>query len=198
MKKESINFSNLEKGILNNMAENQSVRTTFKLSEDCLKAIEELLKINNIKPKELFNKIFENEFLFNTAIKIAQESKLSSNKHFKRKTFVISKKTLRLLNKASKENNISRDLIVESIITIFFEFFKQKWQEEIEKEKKAMVIIDDLWEKAEVAEKKLKSILEEDHPILDRISTIIIIIHNLSIDIDAKIKTGKPIDPDGL
>ncbi|MBD3377597.1 hypothetical protein GF406_21390 [candidate division KSB1 bacterium] len=178
------------------LSEKQSVRTTFKLTEDCINAVDWLLKTNNLKVKELFDFLCSNNNLVNLAAEaVKKEDKNISSKYI-RKTFVISKRVLRLLNKKSEEYRISRDLVVEKLVLLFKELLEKHTKEEKQKEEKAFSIISDFWARAEEIETNLKDLLDDDNPILDRFGVITIIIMNLVNAIESKLNDDVPIDPD--
>jgi len=191
---------NLNRVSKTSLSEKQSVRTTFKISENCINAIDWLLKTNNLKPKELFDIIGSNNDLVNFATEAAiKDEKNNSVKHT-RKTFVISKRVLSLLNKKSKDDKgkpiIQRDLIVEKLVLLFKALLEKHTEEEKKKEEKAQSIISDFWTKAEEIENKLKDLLDDDNPILERFGLIIVIIMNLESAIEKKLSNDIPIDPD--
>ena len=91
------NNTNLKRVSKTSLSEKQSVRTTFKLSENCINAIDWLLKTNNLKPKELFDIICSNKDLPNLAAEVAKKDDKNISENYTRKTYVISKRVLRLL-----------------------------------------------------------------------------------------------------
>jgi hypothetical protein len=187
---------NLKRVSKTSLSEKQSVRTTFKLIEDCINAIDWLLKTNNLKPKELFDFICSNNDVVNIAAEAAKkDDKNISVKHI-RKTFVISKQTLRLLNKKSEEQTLSRDLIVEKLVLLFKVLLEKDTEKEKQKEEEALSIIDDFWTKAEEIEIKLKHLLYDDNPIINRFGIVIIILMHLVNAIESKLSNDVPIDPD--
>ena len=104
-------FRNLDRV---SQTDKQSVRTTFKLSDSSNNAIDWLIKKNNLKPKEIFDLMCSNENFVDVAIKTAKENPEVISTKQTRKTFVISRGVLRLLNRYSKEQELSRDVIVEN------------------------------------------------------------------------------------
>ena len=117
MKKQIIQvFRNLDRV---SQTDKQSVRTTFKLSNSSNNAMDWLIKKNNLKPKEIFDLMCSNESFVDVAIKTAKENPEVISTEQTRKTFVISKGVLRLLNRYSKEHELSRDVIVENLISLF-------------------------------------------------------------------------------
>jgi len=178
------------------LSEKQSVRTTFKLSDSSSNAIYWLIKTNNLKPKEVFDLICSNENLIDFAIEAAIKDGKTSSAKKTRKTFVISKRVLRLLNKYSEKHKLSRDLIVENLILLFKALLEKHAEEEKQREEKALTIISDFWSKAESVEKQLKDLLDDDSPILDRFGYVIVLLMNLASAIESKLSNGVPIDPD--
>lgn len=180
------------------LSDKQSVRTTFKLSESSNNAIDWLIKTNNLKPKEVFDLMFSNENLVDFAIEAARKKGKSSSTKQTRKTFVISKRVLRLLNRHSKKHKLSRDLIVESLILVFKTLLEKHAEEEKQEEEEALPIILDFWTKAESVEKQLKDLLEDDNPILDRFGLVIVEIMNLVSAIESKLSNNISVDPDDI
>jgi len=177
------------------LSEKQSVRTTFRLSDSGNNAIDWLIKANNLKPKEVFDIICTNDSLVEIAIEAAKKNKKSGSTNQTRKTVVISKRVLRLLNKLSNDEGLSRDVIVENLILLFKARLEKHSEEEKKKEEKADVIISDFWGKAEAVEKQLKKLLDDDNPILDRFSLVIVVVMNLALAIESKLSDDTPIDP---
>jgi hypothetical protein len=180
------------------LSEKQSVRTTFKLSENSNNAIDWLIKTNNLKPKEVFDLMCSNENLVDFAIEAAQKNGKSNSTKQTRKTFVISKQVLRLLNRYSKKHKLSRDLIVENLILLFKALLEKHAEEEKQREEKALTIISDFCSKAESVEKQLKDLLDDDSPILDRFGYVIVLLMNLVSAIESKLSDGVSIDPDDM
>lgn len=180
------------------LSEKQSVRTTFKLSESSNNAIDWLISTHGLKPKEMFDLICANEKLVDLAIKEASKDAKSSPQTQTRKTFVISKRVLRTLNKCAREHQVSRDSIVDSLILIFQVLLEKQVKDEKQQEEKALPIISDFWSKAESVEKQLKDLLDDDSPILDRFGYVIVLLMNLVSAIESKLSNGTPIDPDDM
>ena len=180
------------------LLEKQSVRTTFKLSESGLNANDWLIKKSSLKPKELFDLICSNETVIDLAIKEARKNKKSKAVKQTRRTFVISTRVKRMLNKLSKEHELSRDLIFENLIVLFQMLLKEYSEDERQKEKKAHAIISDFWGQAEAVEQQLKGLLGDGSPILERFGFVIAVVMNLTSAIESKWSNGVPIDPDDM
>ena len=188
-------FRNLDRV---SQTDKQSVRTTFKLSDSSNDAIDWLIKKNNLKPKEIFDLMCSNENFVDVAIKTAKENQDVISTKQTRKTFVISRGVLRLLNRYSKEHELSRDVIVENLISLFKMLLEMQAEAEKPKEEEALKIISDFWSKAESLEDQLKALLGDDSPILDRFGKVIVVLWNLVQAIESKLSNGTPIDPDDM
>ena len=90
----------------------QSVWTTFRLSEGCIKAISIVANQMGIKQKSLFDHLVED---IKTLESIAHEFKNTTINQYNRvqKTFVISRRSLSSLDEISKFFNSPRDALVE-------------------------------------------------------------------------------------
>lgn len=189
----------LDQVSLASLSEKQSVRTTFRLSESSNNAIHWLIKTNDLKPKEVLDVMCSIEHLVDSAIEAARRNgKDSSSTKKTRKTFVISKGVLRLLNKYSEKHKLSRDLIVENLILFYKALLEEHAAEEKQREKKALSILQDFMSKAESVEKQLNDLLYDDSPILGRFSLVIVVLMNLVGAIESKLSRDVPIDPDDM
>ncbi|AOY60664.1 MULTISPECIES: hypothetical protein [Desulfococcus] len=90
----------------------QSVRATFKLTEDAINTISIVSIHLGIKQKSLFDHLIED---INALETIAQEIEPREFNHQQRiqKTFVLSRKTLMSLEKVCRNFNAPRDILVE-------------------------------------------------------------------------------------
>jgi len=176
----------------------ESVRTTFKLSEDTHNIINWIIEEKNLKPKEVFDLIFDIKELVDFAVQLGQKNEKNNTTTSIRKTFVISKQALSSINKLSKDHKLSRDLIVENLL-LFFKKFLEKFEERERKlEEKAYEIVNNLCEKSGDVEEQLIELLGRNNPIINRLGYAIVILSNLVGSIDNKIKNNVPIDPDDM
>jgi hypothetical protein len=90
----------------------QSVRATFKLTEDAINTISIVSVHLGIKQKSLFDHLIEDMKALEA---IAQEAEAGEFKqqHRVQKTFVLSRKTLMSLEKVCRDFNAPRDILVE-------------------------------------------------------------------------------------
>jgi len=90
----------------------QSVRATFKLPEHIIKLLGLVARQLGLKQKSLFDQLVENTDVLNEVAATAQSTKLDQGER-RQKTFVLSKKSLEVLDTVSGMQNIPRDLLVE-------------------------------------------------------------------------------------
>ena len=180
-----------------NIIKKESKRTTFKLSIASLDAIEWMVESYNMTAKEVFDAICSPDLL-EFGVKVVKEDDIKASKDLTRKTFVISQQSLGLLNRTSKMQKISRDLLVDKLTLIFKALLDRNIEQEEKNEEKALEIITEFWGKVGEVEKQMKTLLSDDNPILMRLSTISIITGNLVMAIESKISDGTPVDPDDL
>ena len=130
---------------------NQSVRATFRLSEKTILALNIVSNQLGVKQKSLFDHLISDMDALET---IARQLKKSNQENLGgiQKTFVISRKTLSILQKMAKDHKASRDALVE--------FSIQRLKPIIEQEK------DKLESRRNIAE-KLKAAVESQKKLLD-------------------------------
>lgn len=179
-----------------NQAKKESKRTTFKLSTESIQAIDWMTETFNFTAKEVFDLITNKNEFFEAAVKFSTEHDDSDIKEQKRKTFVISKQALSILNNTSKNQEISRDLLVDKLILTYKSLMEKLLQKERESEEKALEIVSEFWSEAEKIQSQLSELLSEGNPILSRFGLITVIIESLYSAIDSKISNGTPIDPE--
>lgn len=239
------------------LQEQQSVRTTFKISQKAEENLSFITKRFSIKPKEFFSKIFEEDVeerkeIMNQILKNEKFLEFLVNKYqlkekyypfgmsitdkdlkenlasdFKggfliynlkdagiqinekldkgfeidengvRKTFVISKKTLRILNEISDNIKISRDLIIENTITFYHTRFTKDTEEKNEALKVVALKIGELHSEIQSYSLKLSK-NEYTFSISRRVSEIGDFLFNLFRAIYEEINGNDIVDPDNL
>lgn len=178
-------------------SKDESKRTTFKLGIDSLEALEWLCNNLDVSAKKVLDLVTTEGEILNVAIQAAQERKINAPKDPVRKTFVISSKALGQLNKASSKNNVARDSLLEVLLLAYRKFVEKFQDEERKREEKALEIISEFMAEAEKKYgKRLREVLDNEHPILKRFGVITIIIENLLNAIQEKLEEGTPIDPE--
>ena len=178
------------KSLSNSIKGEQSVRTTFRLSTETNEAIAWLAKFHGVTQKkvidicvnELHEKYFikasilPEEYQMDEDIPYMYIASAKAEKRLEtkpdstiRKSQVVSRKSLEILNSFSKEQGVSRDRLVEAAIDLLKELNEkerkdlEKGLEEIDK------FIDDLEERKE----RLKETLDSDNPAIRLFITLI-------------------------
>ena len=183
------------------LEDRQSIRTTFNLTKETSEQIKSLVKDRGITVKELFEilcfDIFDilNEWFISEGVLKKEEWKKKNRQV--RKTYVISKRTFTRLNDLSKGHQIPRDVLVEHLFKtyqIVNKLHLKKIEESKKNHKKALQIMEDFLSISSETRGKLREILIEEDPIVERFEHIDIVIHNLVSDIESEISDGTPID----
>ena len=145
----------------------QSVRATFKLSRQAIQTINVVAAQLGIRQKSLFDHLMEDaEDL--AAVADEMDPPVFETQERVYKTFVVSRKTLTILEEVSRSSNATRDVLIEYSVRrlqpiIEKEQEKQAKRKEIVKEFKQMVAsARKLLEKAE-------DLLDGDDPVVSRL-----------------------------
>lgn len=183
------------------LSQKQSVRTTFNLKKETFQSIEWLANYYNITQKEVIDHLVgtvqdladipegDESYLKSITDKIFTKTK---KPNYLRKTKVVGKKSLQILKTLSKKEKISRDTLIEAAV-IFHKFGLKKRKE---KHAEALDEIHNLMKVIYKTEKKLKSLLDTDDPIIGRFGNIAVVAENLVVAVESEIEKGYPIDPD--
>ena len=170
----------------------QSVRATFKLTEEAINTVSIVATHLGIKQKSLFDHLIEDARSLNLIA-----SKLQTETFVKRtriqKTYVLSRKTMTSLGEASKKFNTPRDALVECSIQRLLPIIV----EEREKHKKRKAVLDEITEYLGLGEKILKKskvLLDEDDPVYDKFETAMAACRNAHRDIRAFVEKGSIIE----
>ena len=180
-----------------------SVRTTFKLSGQTIDGLKELANEYGITFKEVFEII-----CFNNLEPVIEDFSDNSVKNMKqndqnelsiRKTFVISKYTLKLLNRFSTKYKLSRNAIIEFLLSSYQADRSLKKEQLRKKHENALKRINKLIALIEKELKGLDVILddsdEDDAPIFDILNDVVLeMILYLRDQIKKELTNGTSID----
>jgi len=170
----------------------QSVRATFKLTEEAINTVSIVATHLGIKQKSLFDHLIEDaRSLDLIASKVRTETFVQLNRI--QKTYVLSRKTMTCLGEASRKFNAPRDALVEYSIQRLLPIII----EEREKHKKRKEVLDEITEYLRLGEKIFKKsnmLLDEEDPVLDKFETAIAACRNAHRDIRAFVEKGKIIE----
>ena len=170
----------------------QSVRATFKLTEECIGAISIVATHLGIKQKSLFDYLVED---INALKAIAREVK---NTHVYvqnriQKTFVISRKSLRSLETVSKSHNAPRDALVEFSVQRLLPIIVNE-QKRHQTRKKMRNEIEAHLQTGKTLLNKIKSALGTEDPLFGRMNALMTNYANTFAAIEAFIERGKLIE----
>ena len=179
-------------------AKKESKRTTFKLSDQSIKAIDWITETFNFTAKEVFDLISDKNEFFEAGIKFSSEHDDSDFNEQTRKSFVISKQALSILNQTSENHKVSRDMLVEKLILTYKALMEKLLKKERENEEKVLEIVSEFWSEAEKVQSRLSELLSDGNPIISRFGMITVIIESLYSAIDSKISNGTPVDPEDI
>ena len=170
----------------------QSVRATFKLTENAINTISVVAAHLGIRQKSLFDHLIEDRRSLGLMASGVQPERFSSLKRIQ-KTYVISRKTLCCLNDASKDLDASRDALVEYSIQRLLPLI----EEERERHLKRREILDEMTEYLEQGERilgKSWKLLGEDDPVHERLEAAMRACRKAHNTIVSFVKKGKIID----
>lgn len=185
------------------LSDKQSVRTTFRLSQKAYDDIVWLADHHDITLKDAFDVICSqleslqgsDSFIERLAQSIQSDDSSIVNDAI-RKTHVITKKSLRILDELSKKYQISRDALAEMSIRMYRFIVESSIQKTRENHEKALKIISEFDSHAQDIEYQLKKLLGDDDPVYHRFGFITILTMNLQTAIEHELRDGTPIDPD--
>ena len=175
----------------------KSTRTTFNLNKKTYEAMNLLCANYGMKQRELIDDI-----VVHNAYSIVATPELLSiipkgednnqSDDYERKTFVLSKTSLKKLNELSKDTGIHRDRLFNVAVWLQMVALDDRNA----KHQKAFEILEGLSHHISDIEKKCAALLGDDDPISQRIGIVAIILDNLLMAIDAELNRGVPIDGD--
>lgn len=170
----------------------QSVRATFKLTEGCIDAISIVAAHLGIKQKSLFDHLVEDSRSLNAIAREIQNVRLKTQSRIQ-KTFVISRKSLSSLDKASKHFNAPRDALVEFSVKRLLPIIAM----EREKHKKRKQTLDDIarhFKEGVNLLNKIQDQLGDEDPIYHKLEAVMKVYENAYLNIIDFIDKGKIIE----
>ncbi|TKB06512.1 hypothetical protein [Desulforhopalus sp. IMCC35007] len=169
----------------------QSVRTTFKISEDAINALSLLATQMGIKQKSLFDHLMEDtEVLRHIA---SQAKELDNPSRRLAKTYVISRKTLDTLERISLKYGAPRDALVEHSIGRILPLLSRE-KAKHEKRKEVAGDIQHYLEMGLSLMAKVEENIGEDDPVFQEVISMIRGVKHCSESIDAMVERGRKIE----
>lgn len=170
----------------------QSVRATFKLSEKAIDALSVVAIHLGIKQKSLFDHLLENTESLNL---IAQEIQADKFVQLQRiqKTYVLSRKTLSCLDRASKNLDTPRDALVEYSIRRLLPLIARE-REKHQKRKEILKELSEYLKEGEKILRKSKEFLGKDDPVYDKFESAMTVLFKAHSNIESFVEKGKIIE----
>jgi len=170
----------------------QSVRATFRLSEDCINAISILSAQLGIKQKSVFDHLMEDVQILKNMANELEPTEFDRQERVQ-KTFVISRRSLSFLDTISSEYDTPRDALVEYSVRRLLPIIAHE-KKKHEKRKVILAEISNHFEKGRRLLSKAEERLGPDDPIVNKLRTAMTVYKNVSDDISGFIERGKIIE----
>ena len=170
----------------------QSVRATFRLSEDCIDAISILSAQLGIKQKSVFDHLMEDYQVLKSMARELEDTKFDRHERIQ-KTFVISRRSLSFLDMISSKHNAPRDALVEYSVRRLLPIIASERQKH-EKRKELLTAMTNHFAEGEELLSKAEKMLGVDDPIVNKLETAIAGYKNALDGIANFIEKGKIIE----
>jgi hypothetical protein len=170
----------------------QSVRATFKLTEKAIDAISIVAAQLGIKQKNLFDHLIDDVQSLNVIAHEIPRERFHTLRRIQ-KTYVLSRRTLSCLEKASKSFDAPRDALVEYSIQRLMPVIDEE-RGRHEKRKRILAEITEYLAEGEKILAKSREVLGEDDPIYDRFEGTMATFRNAQRKIESFIEKGKVIE----
>lgn len=177
----------------------QSVRATFKLTQECIGAISIVATHLGIKQKSLFDHLVEDIQVLHDIARELRNAKIKTHSRVQ-KTFVISRKSLHSLDEVSRSFNAPRDALVEYSVQRLLPIIENE-QSRHETRKLVFEDISTHFEAGVGLLDKARRSLGPEDPIFEKMAALISHYQNTYLAIEDFIEKGRIIesfDPDML
>ena len=148
----------------------QSVRATFKLSSGCIEAISIVAAQLGIKQKSLFDHLAQDSESLNAIAREVQNARVRSANRVQ-KTYVISRKSLSLLDEISQAFNAPRDALVEYSVRRLLPVIDNE-QKKYERRKAAFAAIQRHFSQGRRLMENMIDELGQDDPVADKLVSV--------------------------
>lgn len=191
-KREISDSTSLPRSSTDDLRGKQSVRATFKLSKDTIDAIRIIASHLCIKQKSLFDHLVENIQSIRPMALETKHAKPTKQSRIQ-KTFVVSRKSLSLLDKILKDCDVPRDALIEHAVQSLLPVIIKEKEKHIKRKKILKEISQHLHEGKKIL-RKSEEILGEDDPVCDKLETAMTVYENAYGYIESFIEKGKIIE----
>ena len=170
----------------------QSVRATFRLSENCIDAISILSAQLGIKQKSVFDHLMEDAQILKDMANELENTDFDRHARIQ-KTFVISRRSLSFLEEISRKHNAPRDALVEYSVRRLLPIIAKE-RKKHEKRKELLAAISDYFAEGEKLLSKAEKSLGTDDLAVSKLQTAISVNQQVLEDISNFIERGKIIE----
>lgn len=170
----------------------QSVRATFRLSERAIEVLSIVSYHLGIKQKSLFDHLLEDMEALNLIAERFKSEEFSQPNRMQ-KTYVLSRRTLRSLERVAKSFDTPRDALVEYSIQRLLPVIAK----EREKQRLRQEVLSDMTQYLNEGEKVLREareLLGTEDPVYNRLETALTALLNAHNDIRSFVEKGKVIE----
>jgi hypothetical protein len=170
----------------------QSVRATFKLTRECIAALQIVATHLGIKQKSLFDHLMEDtEFLSTVGKELGDQD--PAPEETVQKTFVISRRTLYSLDKISNDFNASRNTLIEYSVRRLLPIISQE-RKKHQIHKELMVKVERHYEQGCELMEAFERSLPSDDPILEKFNSVLAIYGGMVQQMRESIEKGSVIE----
>ena len=170
----------------------QSVRATFRLSENCIDAISILSAQLGIKQKSVFDHLMEDIQILKNMASELENTEFDRHKRVQ-KTFVISRRSLSYLDTISSTHNAPRDALVDYSVRRLLPIIANE-RKKHEKRKDLLSDISNHFADGQKLLSKTEKMLGVDDLIVNKLPTAMSVYQNVLDDITNFIERGKVIE----
>ena len=174
----------------------QSVRATFRLTEQAINTVSIVASHLGIKQKSLFDHLIEDTRSLHL---IARRIR---TRHFEKtgriqKTYVLSRKTIARLSEAAMKFDAPRDALVEYSIQRLLPIIAEE-REKHEKRKTVLSELTDFLDSGERLLRKAHTLLGEEDPVCGKLEAAVSACRNARKDVQAFVDKGRVIEERAL
>jgi len=177
----------------------KSLRTTFKLTDASIEAIEYLKQNFPMSKKGLLSLIADTltaESKFSDAIiKDAKSSDSQQKKGYLRKTFAVEKRAVSIFNKTANQFNISRDSIINSALIALHFTLENSRKQNLQNAKLACKALEKVDNAIIECNSKLRDLFRDDHCIVEGFDYASMYMGTFITAVDGYSETGESFDP---
>jgi hypothetical protein len=160
--------------------------------------LERLTKEFGLRQKQIFDIFISKDGVNDVVLNMASTLNDSQLQRQVRKSFVVTKKNLKLLNEASEKTGLQRDTIIDIAFKFIIAMLQKETEQQKEQYQKALLTLNESLNCLLTTEKELQNNLDEEDAVITRVSIVITVLNNLIHVIEENIKKGTPIDPEGM